>query len=598
MLACTALVGCTNEEVLENNEIENGGAQVPAYVSLSISAGNVDSRGNTELPNQAEDTGITNAGTEAENAVTSLAVVILNGESVEESAVFSGEDFTSAFELNQETNTWNQTEEDTYFRVTAGEKKVIVVLNPSTELAALEGEALYNGMINGKVGKGTTLAETLAKVTSASTKAEDVTTYTRGFMMANREITSVTCTEANTINNPATANVSVERAVAKIMYRPFNDTNTYDLTVETSKSLIVTEIVNSVTYYKATDKAGKEVWYTLNGETIDKVYGLTESNNTYTATELQAWNGQGLTPTTPYYTGTTSDLTPVRAIYTEDNPLSVKLEGYIISNLTNDAYNVRHIGENAFGVLNGSNFLYDPYFAYKNAANLSDVNYFSTIFFTPFSGTNGIATRPETGWISLPTTVDTEDATTTGSATYVKQELQKVGNFMTYAFENATAVDMQKHGYSTSITFKATATYKAGNNAKFTGYTYKNAIYKTWEDLQGANPEIGTYPTATQEGKTIDEQLTELGIAEYRDGVCYYTTQIKHFDNNLPNVMGNMEFAIVRNNIYSLQVSTLSNLGDAIIDNNPDVDNEKGEGYINLAVKIMPWVVRYNQIEF
>ena len=59
-----------------------------------------------------------------------------------------------------------------------------------------------------------------------------------------------------------------------------------------------------------------------------------------------------------------------------------------------------------------------------------------------------------------------------------------------------------------------------------------------------------------------------------------------------------MEFAIVRNNIYSLAVSNIKSIGDAVVNPDPDVDNESEVGYIEVTANILPWIVRYNDIEF
>lgn len=59
-----------------------------------------------------------------------------------------------------------------------------------------------------------------------------------------------------------------------------------------------------------------------------------------------------------------------------------------------------------------------------------------------------------------------------------------------------------------------------------------------------------------------------------------------------------MEFAIVRNNIYSLAVTDINGIGDAAIDPNPGTENESSVGYIKVEAKIIPWTVRFNNIEF
>lgn len=59
-----------------------------------------------------------------------------------------------------------------------------------------------------------------------------------------------------------------------------------------------------------------------------------------------------------------------------------------------------------------------------------------------------------------------------------------------------------------------------------------------------------------------------------------------------------MEFAIMRNNIYSLAITNISKIGDPIVDPTPETPNETKEAALKVSVKIIPWIVRYNDIEF
>ena len=97
-------------------------------------------------------------------------------------------------------------------------------------------------------------------------------------------------------------------------------------------------------------------------------------------------------------------------------------------------------------------------------------------------------------------------------------------------------------------------------------------------------------------------KLAEGGHEEvilYNGNVCYYyTTEIKHFDNGMPNELGNMEYAIMRNNIYSLAVTSINEIGKPIVDPTPDTPNESTKAALNVEAKILPWIVRYNDIEF
>lgn len=92
--------------------------------------------------------------------------------------------------------------------------------------------------------------------------------------------------------------------------------------------------------------------------------------------------------------------------------------------------------------------------------------------------------------------------------------------------------------------------------------------------------------------------FTKYDIAFYDGGTCYYKFWIRHASNGDPNTMGVMEFAIVRNNVYQLDVTGVSKLGDPLpftpgIDdpNNPDESNKV---YINVDIYVKNWVKRSN----
>ncbi|MUT98743.1 MAG: hypothetical protein EP145_06150 [Bacteroides uniformis] len=76
---------------------------------------------------------------------------------------------------------------------------------------------------------------------------------------------------------------------------------------------------------------------------------------------------------------------------------------------------------------------------------------------------------------------------------------------------------------------------------------------------------------------------------------CYYFCWSRHNDNQDNNVMGPMEFAIVRNHIYKLSVTGINRLGHPRISENdptpitPDTPDEKDSHYLTLSVEVAPW---------
>ena len=80
--------------------------------------------------------------------------------------------------------------------------------------------------------------------------------------------------------------------------------------------------------------------------------------------------------------------------------------------------------------------------------------------------------------------------------------------------------------------------------------------------------------------------------------VIFYTSEIKHFDNGDNSKMGYMEYAIMRNNIYSIAIKDIRFIGDPYLDPTPGTPNESGKTALDIEVQIVPWIVRYNDIEF
>lgn len=85
---------------------------------------------------------------------------------------------------------------------------------------------------------------------------------------------------------------------------------------------------------------------------------------------------------------------------------------------------------------------------------------------------------------------------------------------------------------------------------------------------------------------------------------CYYFYWNRHNDNNKSGKMGHMEFATVRNNVYKLAVTKISQLGHPRVTNydpdpvEPEDPDEEETNYIKVQVEVLPWVVRVNDIEF
>ena len=314
----------------------------------------------------------------------------------------------------------------------------------------------------------------------------------------------------------------------------------------------------------------------------------------------------------------------------------VRLEGYALVNLSKEVHYVRHTtdgGNTPFGELNGSNFLYTPYFDVKNTVGFTLDNGFDDTypvtdwFYNPLedvakeseslviTGTGesvSFSNTNNTSYYKPFSSLGVEGGDVTGDDHYNNtgenvDNTPAVGRLMTYCFENSTDINHQVHGLSTGVSFVARM-YKESdcneNSAVERLYFYADHVYESLADIQeayGVNTPAGIVDLINKgnEDAISDEDLEAVKIERYNDNVCYYyTSRIKHFDNGNDAVLGNMEYAIMRNNIYSIAVTNIRELGTPSVDPTPGIPNEFSEAALNIQVNMIPWIVRYNDIEF
>ena len=199
-----------------------------------------------------------------------------------------------------------------------------------------------------------------------------------------------------------------------------------------------------------------------------------------------------------------------------------------------------------------------------------------------------------------------------------------------YAKENTIpGIDAQKHDVSTGVVFKGELA--AGDNASTAVknamaagkriYVFNNVLYGAWSDVKDA-AEAGTDATLqaayNQAATGVAANAEPTGAAAAAAGFTgysakdgkyynYYYYWNRHNDNLDPYTMGVMEFAVVRNNVYKLAVDKINRFGhpDPTNPTDPDPDPVKPEDpdesvnyYFNVTVKVLPWTVRINNIEF
>lgn len=200
-----------------------------------------------------------------------------------------------------------------------------------------------------------------------------------------------------------------------------------------------------------------------------------------------------------------------------------------------------------------------------------------------------------------------------------------------YATENTIpGINNQLHGITTGVIFKGYL--RGGNDTKLNEmlrsgkvlYAYEGHIYGDKDQLKAKAEEAPTTTlaalyaelfTANNMDDNGDLKSTlEDGFTIYRPETvtagtdivypCYYYYYNRHDNNGDPINMGQMEFAVVRNNVYKLKVNTINEFGhpgdpgDDPDPEKPEDPDESPKTYFQLSVQALPWVVRVNTIDF
>ena len=202
-----------------------------------------------------------------------------------------------------------------------------------------------------------------------------------------------------------------------------------------------------------------------------------------------------------------------------------------------------------------------------------------------------------------------------------------------YCLENTMDSNQQKHNRTTSFVLSGTWTPANKPDMNFTegkswysymGFTFttekmKEYIAEAKNTANDKKDEIDKTPTGFK--KALKELLSTTGTKEYtvdetsgepsaagtfqnikayKNGVCYYQTNlIRHFnDTQSSKDMGYGRYGVVRNNIYKINITKISQPGE------PKINNEKEDGgdddpskvYVSFEVTVNPWIVRTQDI--
>ena len=293
------------------------------------------------------------------------------------------------------------------------------------------------------------------------------------------------------------------------------------------------------------------------------------------------------------------DVTPEEP---ELDEYSIQLEKYALTNMSNVVYAVRHTSNTTtWGPLTGDEYIVDPYTTSKVAATgAAYTTWFETA--TLYETIKGQAKAYNVNdWEDLPT--KTTGYESEGTASSAHGTITDAGQILRYCYENSVLVDKTNDNLISGIVF--VGQIKKGDAAVPVLYKYSGKFFSTLKQLLVENTNLTISENASETA------ITNAGIEIYKDGKCYYYVPIKHKDNGVDDYayntgvkvydmeegVGNMEFAIMRNNIYSMAVTGISNIGMSTLELAAGAGVQDESAFISVECNILKWIVRFNDVE-
>lgn len=309
--------------------------------------------------------------------------------------------------------------------------------------------------------------------------------------------------------------------------------------------------------------------------------------------------------------------------------VTVTLTDMALVNLSKEFYYLRRVsddGTSTSAIIGGTetntNYVVDTDYEWKSGSTITD---YSDHFFYVYNQNSASA---DYTWTSISSLTNNDDDNNNSWNTNNSKGDYKIWR---YATENTipkgTDDGLQKKGITTGVVFKgviqgATEDMQTLLNGTNTVYVFDNILWGTWDDVKTAaelkesdnttlaNPLLAAaYKEATKGGDYTDAKAVAAGFTIFRPNankmyeVLYYYWN-RHNDNDNNGSMGPMEFAVVRNNVYKLSVTGVNkfghptNPGDDPDPEYPEDPDEEDDVYFKVAVEVLPWVVRINDIEF
>lgn len=567
---------CSSDELDALSGAGSGGAvsRVPSYVSLRIATPSATPAVKRDNPTGGEDGDGRETGQTNENSISTVTAFFYDAD----------DDFTNA---NTDANfsaivTFGEGDIRTVSEADEGENIDIVyttsVVETSLEPGAYKVLIIANGGrdIAGLVGSDQTFSSVRDRLCRAawseSSDGEGGTSYS-DFVMTSVDERNITITDENTnVNNPATAEVTVQRLAARVDYRAEQNNN---FEISTDKGADYNGTVTITGLALANNLTAGEYYFkrvTSEGQTSSTLYfgKETETGGVPTNYVRDPWFLQKTAANTdlgrsPFELHMGQNVTNAEGLYAEGHylPTDCQSEAGFWSQ---QAVEGTPVGTEGYRIA--------AYTMENTLLNNSPLENYATaaVFKARFEPT-GL-----TGY----TSGDTFFAWN-GNLYLDLEDIMRAFWYNTYDDSQKAITDAQTWddvrsavsglpvsdptGYRDWVLDQvADAAVSTPDPAALTWKAYAASVlgYEKTEDAAG---EIDLNDVDTQAA------LANYGVRTYRHSECYYTCFIKHGNDNIDEndgvdaaAHGIMEYGIVRNNVYKLSVHSVANIGGDVPD--------------------------------
>lgn len=526
LLMASLAAGCAQEDI--DTAPSGGGAMSPAsYVSLSFaSPQGAPTRSN---PTGGETGDGHETGQNYENTITSAVAFFYQGSGTDgvNSSGTTPIMAVATFNFNVGSYTEPGNGIDRTYTTTPqqvdlenGTYNVIVVANPGADWWT---------------GKSLTLAEVRDHIQTTAWTASG-SDYS-DFVMTSAADATLTL-NSNPENDPAKAEVNVERMAARLDYKaeasyPCTDPAYTDATVEITGAALVNNLTAGSYLLKrvADDVNGTNLSY-LGDETADE-------NDVATNYVLDPWTTNKSKDLYGEWFGNISQDPNYWADYVgtsvSDGTETWQRIGYTLENTT---------AADAAGSDYSTGVVFKAKFNPQGVANYQGGATFFAL------GTHLFASMED-----MMTYMYGADFSQFDAKIDACTDWASVKNFA------ASLLDNDPSGYKTFLQGQDDTQDLAQvkESLKWKAYMFSKCGYSA-----SLNNNVYSVTLDQNEDISTREALQPYGTRTYEDATCYYTWWVRHSNDNNDDAKGIMEYAIVRNNIYKLTVSSVYSLGGEV----------------------------------